>query len=96
MSVRTQGKLNRYDQTWDLNKSSLQDTADFHFKKYLPMDTSGWYVFLTKKACNEVCFFLCVHEDQGPFITYVEQKFKATAVWNMMHFNYINTGTFFE
>lgn len=44
------------------------------------MDTSGWYVFLTKKACNEVCFFLCVHKDQGSFITYVEQKFKATAV----------------
>lgn len=44
------------------------------------MDTSGWYIFLTKKACNEVCFFLCVHKDQSSFITYVEQKFEAIAV----------------
>lgn len=53
------------------------------------MDTSSWYVFLTKKACNEICFFLCLHKDHGSFITYVEQKFKATAVWNMTHFHYL-------
>lgn len=42
------------------------------------MNACCWYLFLTKKSGNKICFFLSFNKDHSSFITYKTMKQRLT------------------